>query len=65
MPLDQFLSVGRGHQVTVDRPFVDLGQGVVKAFAVTERLVDGRIEAVQEPQFELIGALEEVLQLRE
>ena len=60
-------SVGRslGDEVAGERPLVDLGQGVVQPLAVAERLVDRRVEAVEEPQLELVGALEEVLELGE
>ena len=42
-----------------------LGQCVVQALAVAERLVDRRVEAVEEPQLELVRALEQVLELGE
>ena len=44
---------------------MDLGQRVVQALAVAERLVERRVEPVEEPQLELVGALEQVLQLGE
>ena len=54
-----------GDDVAVEGPLVDLGQRVVEALAVAERLVQRRVEAVEEAQLELVGALEEVLQLGE
>ena len=42
-----------------------LGQRVVQPLAVAERLVQRRVEAVEEAQLELVRALEEVLELGE
>jgi hypothetical protein len=51
-PLDIVL---RG-ELSADRADVHLGQGVVERIAVPERLVDGRIEAVEDAQLELVRA---------
>ena len=42
-----------------------LGQRVVQRLAVAQRLVERRVEAVEDAQLELVRALEEVLQVRE
>ena len=65
VPVDQVLGVKVGDDVAVDRPLVDLGHHVVDGLAVAERLVDRRVEPVEEPQLELVRALEEVLQVAE
>ena len=63
--VDEGLGLLSRKQVAVDRALVDLGERVVKAFAVAERLVDGWVEPVEEPELELVVALEQVLQLGE
>ena len=63
MPVDEILGVEAGDDVAVERPLVHLRQRVVHRLAVAERLVQRRVEAVQEAQLELVRALEEVLQL--
>src|SRR6185437_7537605 len=55
----------RRSEVTGKRTLVNLGQGVMKALPVAERLVERRVEPVQEPELELIRALEQVLQFGE
>src|SRR4051794_39833133 len=44
---------------------VYLGERIVQGATVAERLVDGRIEAVEEPELERIRALEQELQVAE
>ena len=61
----QVIGVQAGDDVAVDGALVDLGHDVVDGLAVAERLVDRRVEAVQEPELELVRALEEVLQVTE
>src|SRR5882762_9268712 len=61
----------KGWDVTVRRDLplectlVNLVEGVVQRLAVAERLVNWSVETVQYSQLELIGALEEVFQIRE
>jgi len=50
---------GSHTQVPVDRPLVHLGHHVVNGLAVAERLVNREVEAVEKPELELVGALEE------
>ena len=38
---------------------------VVERAAIAESFMDGRVEAVEDTQLELVGALKEVLQVRE
>ena len=61
----QVIGVQAGDDVAVDGALVDLGHHVVDGLAVAEGLVDRRVEPVQEPELELIRALEEVLQVTE
>ncbi len=63
MAIDQFLSFEVGHDVAGDRALVDLGHHVMDGLAIAECLVDRGVEAVEETQLELVGALEEVLQV--
>ena len=63
--VDQVIGVQAGDDVAVDGALVDLGHHVVDGLAVAEGLVDRRVEAVQEPELELVRALEEVLQVAE
>ena len=42
-----------------------LGEGIVEALPISERLVQRRVEAVQKAELELVSALKEILQLRE
>jgi hypothetical protein len=55
----------RVSHIAADRAGVHLGQRVVQRLAVAQRLVDRRIEAVQDAQLELVRALEEVLEVGE
>ena len=65
VPVHQVFGVQAGDDVAVDGPLVDLGHHVVDGLAVAEGLVDRRVEPVQEPELELVRALEEVLQVAE
>ena len=65
VPIDQVLGVQAGDDVAVDGALVHLGHHVVDGLAVAEGLMDRRVEAVQEPELELVRALEEVLQVAE
>ena len=59
---DQFLGLQPGDNAAVDRALVYLRHHVVYGSPVPERFVNRRVEAVKEPQLELVGALEQVLQ---
>jgi len=41
---------------------VNLSQGIMQRFAIAQRLVDWRLEAVEDTQFKLVGTFEEVLE---
>ena len=57
-------AVDRG-VAAVERPAVELEEAVMQARAEAESLVDRRVEAVHEAQFERVGAVERVLELAE
>ena len=63
--LDEPRHLGRVGDVAAERARVDLGERVVQRLAVAERLVDRRVEAVEDAQLELVRALEEVLEVGE
>ena len=65
VPVDERRGPALCDDVAFERSLVDFRERVVQPFAVPERLMDGSIEAVEEPQLELVRAHEQVLQLRE
>ncbi len=61
--LDQARHLARVRDVAADRARVHFGQRVVQRLAVAERFVDRGVEAVEHAQLELVGTLEEVLEV--
>jgi hypothetical protein len=65
MPIEQVLSRFGAQDLAIQSPFVQFSEGVVQRLAVSKRLVNGRVKAIQEPKLELVSTLEEILQLAE
>ena len=65
MSLDQRGRLAGVDLLAAQRARVHLGQRVVQRLAEAERLVDRRVEAVEDAQLELVRTLEEVLEVGE
>lgn len=65
VPVDEHLRLRRVDDVALHSALVHLGHHVMERLAVSEFLLQRRVEAVQEPQLELVRAFEQVLQLAE